>query len=170
MEWIFDNFQVVALIAIVIGSLFKKFLEAKAEERQARERMDDQNDGEIFDPEEWQVPEQPSPSVPPPLYRQAPPPLVRQAVPPALPVEQYEVDAVLKRQLEMQERLRQIRETKAVTTGGAAATSSRVSAAQSHAKPLVPVKPGLHAALRNGRELRRAVILREVLGPPVGLR
>ena len=170
MEWIFDNFQVVALIAIVIGSLAKRFLEAKAEERQARERMDDQDDGEVFDPEEWQVPEQPAPSVPPPLYRQVPPPLVRQAAPHALPVEQHEIEAVLQRQLEMQERLRQIRETKVVTTGGAAATSSRVSAAQSHAKPLVPVKAGLRGALRSGKEIRRAVVLREVLGPPVGLR
>lgn len=168
MDWIFDNFQVLALVGIAIASWFKHRMDAKAaerEEREARERMPDQE--EVFIPdEEWQIPqEQAMPSVPPPLVRASPPPL---------PMAQYEADreaaAVLKHQTDLQERLRQIRETKATTTGGASATRARVAASQSHAKPAAAAKTGIRTALRNPKEIRRAIVMREILGPPVGLR
>lgn len=168
MDWIFDNFQIVVLIAVVIGSLVKRFLEAKAAEKQARDEMPDE--GDIFDPgEDWEpMPTLPQPSVPPPLVKQTPPPLVFQS--PPQHSREYEADVILKRQQDMQERIRQIKESKATTTGGASATRDRVAASQSHAKALAPGKAGIRQALRNPKEIRRAVIMREILGPPVGLR
>lgn len=175
MQWIFENFQVVAVVFLIVGSLVKRFLEAKAEERQARERMDEEREEDVFGPdEEWRTPADPAPSVPPPLGRQSPPPLFRQAPsPPALPVEDSDIDLILQRQREMEERLRQHKAAKsgssrATTTGGAAATQDRMN-------PRRPGSPAeragsLRAALKNREETRRAVVLREVLGPPLGLR
>lgn len=166
MDWIFDHFQIVVLIAVVIGSLVKRFLEAKAAEKEARERMDE---GDIFDPgEDWE-PQQPEqrPFVPPPLVRTTPPPLVLETPHPHS--REHEADVILKRQQDMQERIRLIKESKANTTGGAAATNARVSAAQSRAKPIKAAKASLRGDLRNPKELRRAIVMREILGPPVGL-
>ena len=168
MDWIFDHFQIVVLIAVVIGSLVKRYFEAKVAEREARDEMPDE--GEIFDAgEAWQPPESPpQPSVPPPLVWQASPPPLRDV--PAQHSREFEAELILKRQREMQDRIRQIKESKATTSGGASATRTRVAAEQSNAKPVVAAKAGLRQALRNPAEVRRAVVMREILGPPLGLR
>ena len=168
MDWIFDHIQIVALIGIAIASWLKSRMDAKAaerEEQRPRQEMPDEED--LFGPdEEWRIPqEQTMPSVPPPLVRTSPPPM-----PMASEEREREAAAVLKHQADLQERLRQIRETKATTTGGASATRVRVAASQTHAKPAVAAKAGLRSALRNRKETRRAIILREILGPPLGLR
>ena len=150
MDWIFDNFQIFVLIAVVIGSLVKRFLEAKAAEKQARDEMPDDDD--VFEPDEWMSP-QPQPSVPPPL--------VPQRTPPPLRVEQNDVEALLKRQQDMQERLKQIKEAK---------SAAGSAAGQRKAKPVKAVKTSLRGSLRDRREIRRAIVMREILGPPVGLR
>lgn len=175
MQWIFDNFQVVAVVFLIVGSLVKRFLEAKAEERQARERMDEEREEDVFGPdEEWRMPVDPAPSVPPPLGRQTPPPLFRQATtPPALPVEDSDIDLILQRQREMEERLRQHKASKTGTsraniTGGAAATQDRMNPRR-HANPSEPTG-NLRSALKNRGEARRAMVLREILGTPLGLR
>ena len=96
-----------------------------------------------------------------------------------MPVELYDTAAQLRRQQDLQERLRQIRAsktpatggaTKATTTGGAAATRSRVSAAQHHVSTAQHTKTSLPGSLRNRKEIRHAILMREILGPPVGLR
>jgi hypothetical protein len=96
-----------------------------------------------------------------------------------MPVELYDTAAQLRRQQDLQERLRQIRAsktpatgsaTKATTTGGAAATRSRVSATQRHVNPVPHAKSGLPGSLRSRKEIRHAILMREILGPPVGLR
>lgn len=167
MDWIFDHFQIVVLIAVVLASMAKRFLETKAAEREAPREMPDDN--EVFEPrDDWQpVQGQPAPSVPPPLVRQVPPPL-RES--PPQHSREYENEVILKRQNDMQERIRQIREAKATTTGGASATRARVAASQSNAKALQPAKANLRKALRNPKEIRRAIVMREILGPPLGLR
>jgi hypothetical protein len=162
MDWIIEHLQVVVVIAVVFASWLKQRLDAKAAEREQNlppwEMLDQEYD---FGPaENWQ---QPMPSVPPPLVSQIPPPLVRQVM------DDRENAAQLKRQHDLQERLRQIRETKTTTTGGAAATRTRVAAAQSHAKPILAAKTSIRETLRNPEETRRAVIMREILGPPPGL-
>ena len=80
-----------------------------------------------------------------------------------------ETARALKHQQDLAERLRQIRETKATTTGGAAATRARV-AAKGVAKSSVQVPSSVRARLRNPAEVRRAFVMREILDPPVGLR
>ncbi|MEN9535028.1 MAG: hypothetical protein RIR37_301, partial [Verrucomicrobiota bacterium] len=65
----------------------------------------------------------------------------------------------------LREQLRQIRESKAITTGNAAATRERNAG-----KGKAVVTTSLRKTLRNRSELRKAVITREVLGTPLGLR
>lgn len=158
MQWIFDNFQIVAIVAIVLGSFVKQFLEAKAEERRAREEMERNPPEEVFGPdEEWET----VPTAPPPLMRPSPPPL---AQPPPLRRSVEADEAVLRRQEEMQERLRLAREAKA-------AKAREAAAVMTNGTPVKSVrKTGLRGALADRAETRRAIVLREILGPPVGLR
>ena len=158
MDWIFDNFQILALVGLALASWLKSRVDAKAAEREEQEaRRELENPEEYFGPDEaWGAPHQPS--VPPPLVRTVPP-----------PVPVFETEAELKRQMEIQERLRQIRETKAVTSGGAAATRARTKEAKAP-KTASAVPVGLRGALRNHGQVRRAVVMREILGPPLGLR
>lgn len=168
MDWLFDHFQLVVLVGLALASWLKHRMDAKTAEREERGEMPDAED--VFGPGEgWgPTPAPPLPSVPPPLVRQVPPPLVRDSTP------QYsresEAEVILKRQLDMQERIRQIKASKATTSGGASATRARVAASQSHAKAAQPGKSGLRGVLRNPKEIRRAIVMREILGPPVGLR
>jgi len=180
MNWILDHFQIVALIALALASWMKRRMDMKRAEQEPRQPPAEMADDEdVFGPGGgWQIPpRQPQPSVPPPLVRQGPPPLMSPS--PSHTVADYANAAILKRQQDIQERLRLIRETKvttsggtakATTTGGAAATRTRVSAAQSHAKSVTPAKAGLRASLRKRQEIRRAIVMREILGPPLGLR
>jgi type IV secretory pathway VirB10-like protein len=166
MDWIFDNFQILAIVGIALASWLKARSDAKAaerEERRAREEMSEP-DEEIFGPgEPWNEPQQ---WAPPPM----PPPLVvKPRTPPPLPAVAQEAETELKRQMQLQERLRELRESKAVTSGGAAATRTR-TATQQTGYTASAIPGGLGGFLRKRSEIRRAVILREVLGPPLGLR
>ena len=168
MDWIFEHFQILALVGLALASWLKARSDAKAaerEERRAREEMAEPPEEEIFgDAEEWQEPQWPTP--PPPLVRSVPPPYPAEAViQPAA-----ESEAVLKRQFEMQERLRQLRESKVATTGGAAATRARNLPAEAAGKPAAAAGSALKAALRDRNQTRRAILMREILGPPLGLR
>jgi len=165
MSWLLDNPQIVIVVALAFASWLKHRSETKkaeAEERRAREEMAEDQD--IFGPDqEWRVPQEFSPlPVPPPLARRTPPPLTQ--------FEVSDVEAQLKRQQDIQDRLKKIRETKATTTGGASATRVRVAAAQSHAKPLALSEASLKSSLKDPKQTRRAIILREILNTPLGLR
>jgi hypothetical protein len=95
--------------------------------------------------------------------------VVKPRTPPPLPAVAQEAEAELKRQMQLQERLRELRDSKAVTSGGAAATRTRTATQQTgYTASAIPI--GLRGVLRKRSEIRRAVILREVLGPPLGLR
>jgi hypothetical protein len=164
MDWIFDNFQIVILIALGIGSVVKSLLESKAKQKQEREEGYDP--GDVFAPDEdYRGPAMPT----------VPPPLNRQVVPPPLREIGYdeavanETAKALKHQQELAERLRQIRETKATTTGGAAATRARISAKGAKNTP-VKGPLGIRTRLQNPAEVRQAFVMREILDPPVGLR
>ena len=165
MDWIFDHFQIVVIVLLGIGSLVKSMFDAKA--KQAAEREAD------WDP----TPEVPldddtsyrkvQPSVPPPLTQPATPPPIRMAG--------YEAEVaneaakVLKHQRDLAERMRQIRDNKATTTGGASATRARI-AAKGVIKPLKQTPLTLRRRLRDPAEVRQAFIMREILDPPLGLR
>jgi len=146
---------------VIVGSLAKQFLEAKAAERRAREEQDE---GDIFDPgEDWEPQHsQPAPSVPPPLVRTVPPPLARSAAPPPLVSD---TEALLKRQQDMQDRLKQIKEAKGYTQA-----PKMTSPNAKRAKSKGAASSTLRESLRDRNQVRRAFITREILGPPVGLR
>jgi hypothetical protein len=158
MDWIFDHFQILAIVGLALASWLKSRADAKAAEREEQEaRRELEEPEEPFGPgEAWGAPYQEA--VPPPLVRVNPP-----------PVPVVETEGELKRQLEMQERLRQLRETKAVTSGGAAVTRARTKDAKA-AKSASAVPVGFRGALRNHGQVRRAIVMREILGPPLGLR
>lgn len=161
MDWIFDHFQILAIVGLALASWLKSRADAKAAEREEQEaRRELEEPEEIFGPgETWMRPrDQQAQPVPPPLVRADPPPI------PAV-----EEQGELKRQIDMQERLRQIRDVKAATGGGAAVTRARTN----HMKPAKTASAApvvLRAALRNRGQVRRAIIMREILGPPLGLR
>jgi hypothetical protein len=173
MDWISDNFQIVVLVVFAFASWLKHRMDAKAAEKEEMENQREYGDVEedprdYWEPE-FETPQQPA--VPPPLYRQAPPPLPQENLAPAGHLRQDEADAIIKRQRDLQERLRAIKESKANTTGNAAATRTRVAASQTGAKPLDPtIHSGLREALRDPKVLRRAIVTREILGPPLSLR
>lgn len=163
MDWIFDNFQIVFLVLLALGSWLKSRIDAK----NAKREEEAEQETETFDPEDYDWEEKSEPATPPPL--------TRPAVPPAMPMAAFEASreaaATLKHQQDLAERLRQIRETKATTTGGASATRARVAASKSKAKSAVITAPvSLRARLRNNGELRRALVMREILGPSVSQR
>ncbi|MEY3897102.1 MAG: hypothetical protein RLZZ214_2623 [Verrucomicrobiota bacterium] len=164
MNWIFDHFQIVILIALGIGSVVKSMLESKAKQNQERE--EEYDPGEVFAPdEEYQ----------PPVMPPTPPPLTRQVVPHSQRLGGYdeavaaETARELKHQRDLAEHLRQIRETRATTTGGAAATRARVSA-KGAKKSMAKIPLSIRGRLRDPQEVRRAFVMREILDPPVGLR
>ena len=165
MDWIFENFQIFILIALGVGSVLKSLLEAKA--RQKQQETEQQYDpGDVFAPDEdYQEPMMPP--VPPPLGRQVVPPPLRQSG----YDEEFAIETAraLKHQQEIADRLRQIRETKATTTGGAQATRARISAKGTLPSPTgAPL--GIRARLRSPAEVRRAVVMREILDPPLSRR
>jgi hypothetical protein len=129
MNWIFDHFQIVVLILLIVASVVKK--QSKLKEKSA-------------------LPDQP-PSLPRSLQEDitsAPPPRAKD---------------------DGQTRLPMVHDTKVATTGDAAATRARV-AAQKQKKPPSQGPVTLRHRLRDRGEVRRAIIMREILDPPVGLR
>ena len=165
MNWIFDNFQIVVLVLLGVGSLVKSVLEAKA--KQAAEQEAEWNaDSEVPLDEDTSY-RKIQPAVPPFLTHPATPPPLRMA---GYDAEVAKETAIaLKHQQDLAERLRQIRETKATTTGGALATRARI-AAKGVAKPLKLTPLTLRGRLRDPAEVRQALVMREILDPPVGLR
>ena len=164
MDWLYDNFQFVLIVGFALASWLKSRADAKKaaedEESQPRDEMADNDDG--YEPEEdWQLP---------PAMPSFPPPLVREVTPPPLYVDTSETDAILKRQQEIQERLQAIKATRATTSGNAAETRARIAAAGKPSSPLALGSTSLRSSLRDSKQTRRAIVLREILGPPVGLR
>lgn len=166
MDWISDIPKGLILIGIVVFSVVKHILEAKknAEAEPTQEREDP------F--EGWEEPEQNLPPARPPrrVSVSLPPPLRSRAMPPPLRSGEPEVEVLLKRQKDMMERLQRIKETnqeKAVTTGGAAATRNRLSGSKADK---LSGPNGLREMLRDPAHTRRAIVLREILSPPIGLR
>jgi hypothetical protein len=157
MSWIFDNLQILVLVLFAVGSLVKKINESRTTAKQPPRPADlpepmfeTDEESSTFD---W--PEEPP----------APAPL-----PGAMIEAQLEAAEALKHQQELASHLQQLRETKASTTGGAAATRARVASKGATKPQLAPIRLSLRARLKNPTEIRRAIVLREILGPPVSLR
>ena len=172
MDWISDHIQIVVLILLGVGSAFKSLLESMAKSRRDRQ----QGPPTIRDLTSDKSYRKRSPSVPPPLAgASVPPPVARTVIPPAKQLAGYDAEVAnetakaLKHQQDLAARLRQIRENKATTTGGATATRARV-AAKGAAKPFLQTPLTVRNRLRDPAEVRRAIVMNEILSPPVGLR
>ncbi|MGD9417923.1 MAG: hypothetical protein Q7R22_003205 [Verrucomicrobiota bacterium JB025] len=174
VDFIFEHFGILAIIGVAFASWLKARKEAKelAEfEEEARREIIEQPGEPV-----WQFPQ---PSVPPPLRDVPAEPAPAEYLPPPLtppPLEQPkpsfldddvydEVEAVLERQRELEKSLRKI---KAAKQAKLADEPNRDIHHQSQ-RQQTKLSP-LSAALQDQRQLRRAIILREVLGAPVGLR
>jgi len=172
MEWIFDHFQLVVLALLGIGSLVKSLWDARA--KQKREYGGPASeDGEVYREtplEEDKSYRKPTASTPPPLPQPTVPRTSRNPGYDAAVAD--EAAKALKHQQDLADRLRAIRDTKATTSGGAAATRARVAAkTQKKAARTSELQPvSLRKRLRDPAEVRRAFVMREILDPPVGLR
>lgn len=185
MDWIFDHLKFVIIAIFIIGSIVKSRLEGKGtgpddlpdpRRRNAPEKRRDAPD------QSYRKTPQRIPSVPPPLTRvnvpaSVPSPPVSQpqtaynyTIPGAAAAAQDEAARMLKHQQDLAAHLSQIQATKATTTGGAAATRARIAASKGKAKSFVPGPISIRARLRNPAEARRALVMREILDKPVGLR
>lgn len=172
MDWIFDNIQIVGVALVVIFSLLKQIHEAKQEERKKQEAPED--DGDAWIPPPRLPRKQPAPSIPVPPKLDSPRrvPQVRGVTTPDAPpmsASMTEAASALQRQQEMMDRLQRAKEAKAqrvktVETHGGKRAHSATPAGTASART------SLRATLGKRSEIRRAVVLREILGPPVGLR
>ena len=131
-----------------------------------------------------------APAAPPPLPGQAAQPRVSHArdFPTGSPMPQRPVSphqtptpdshsAELERQRKLDERLRSLRQHRDSRPTGAAATQRSVEAKRAARKGVVAEEAadptslgGIRSRLRSSREARRAIVMREILDTPVGMR
>ncbi|MDX2186590.1 MAG: hypothetical protein SFV32_06635 [Opitutaceae bacterium] len=202
MDWIFDNLQIIAIVAAGIATIISRARQAR-QERDVVENMpppiEVDPDAELrrireevarrrAEREGRPVPPVSDEAPPPllhddqeerPVFEQPVPPFVReerpQVVPPPIPVQRDREEEVLERQRELTEKLRELREAResAVRAAKAASASSTdaIYAQQPSRPPGLPFSPALLARdLRNPAELRRAIVMQEILARPVSLR
>lgn len=161
MDWIFDNPQIFVLIALAVGSVVKQMAEAAKAKKQEREQ-----------PEvEWEETETtwtpipiPPEYQPPPLPRSAPPPLIPQFVPAVVVDDSGEL---LRKQLEMQEKARAIRDNKATEKTRMLTLRARSATRE---KTEYSADITVRNLLANPATARKAIVLREILDKPLGLR
>ncbi|MBP9914257.1 MAG: hypothetical protein KBF26_12720, partial [Opitutaceae bacterium] len=111
----------------------------------------------------------------PPLFRENPvaprpvavplPPRTIYREPPALQASPASTAAILERQLELEEQMRALEDSRRSAQRKAAALAAQTAVLQPP-----PARGELLQELRGAQNLRRAMLLREVLGPPVALR
>lgn len=172
MDWIFDHIQLVVLALLGIGSLFKSVLEARAKQRSEYGGPADEEGGVSGETtmDEDKSYRKPMAYTPPPLPRESVPSARREAGYDAAVAN--ETAKALKHQEDLAERLRIIRETKATTSGGAAATRARVASKspKKDGRKQILQSASVRERLRDPAEIRRAFVMREIIDPPVGLR
>jgi hypothetical protein len=91
--------------------------------------------------------------------------------PPPIPVESRDNGAELERQRKLADEIRALEEARALTQRRAsAAAAAQQAAAEAEPAQRSAARGKLMVELRDPQALKRAFVLREVLGPPVGLR
>jgi hypothetical protein len=150
MDVIVDNLKLI--IGLVVGGLWLlgKIVEAKKAGQEQQEQ-----------PEPWEAEEDYENWEPEPASG-GPPPFPPQAAPPPLPMFVTPSEDELERQRLMQEKFAALRREKR--------SRSAPKMPKKTAAPTTLVSPSLKTRLRNRRELRQAIVMREILDPPVGLR
>ena len=162
-DFLTKNPQLVFFLIIFVVFVVQKILEVGRAKREAeQERAGPQV--EDYYPEDESVPAPYPPYFPPPL------PTESRATPPALPraaPRVIEPDAELVRQAELEERIRRIRQTKAQMTP----TAPLAPPAPHGVRQAAPRQGGvLLNRLRRPQEVRRAVLIKEILDKPLALR
>jgi type IV secretory pathway VirB10-like protein len=165
MDWISEHLQIVGAIVVAAAYWLNQAREAKAAEkerqRRAAEGLPEEEEEFEFEEEEIEAEVMGRRAVPPPLVQVKPPAL------PGPPVLTQNNSTELQRQEQLMDRLRQVRaERSASPASGAAATQRKVAAKGKGVASAVPI--GLKARLRDRGEVRRAMVLKEILGKPVG--
>ena len=148
-EFILNNIKVIIGLAVAFFWIIGKISEAKKKQQEQQPWSPPEEDTE-YAPQEY---EEPAPQ--PYVYE-------RPSVPPPLPQFIPSEEGELNRQRIMEERLSALRN----------ARTDAVKQQRSVKKAKIPpmVSPSIRTRLRDRRELRRAIIMREILDPPVGLR
>jgi hypothetical protein len=166
MKALLEHFQIVLLLGGALFFWMKKRLE-ESRQREAFEAWREEASGEAEDVEALESQGAPWAMGPPPLPLSLPPPRREFGYEAAAAEEQAKA---LKHQLDLAAHLRLLLDTKATTTGGAAATRARVAAKGKGATPAAAALPSLRQTLRDPAAVRRAFALREILDPPLSLR
>ncbi len=193
MNWVFEHIQVIVAIAAAIAYMLnrgKQVPEGGAEEagedserarrirEEIRRKIAERRAGAPA-PLQQETPEEAppvnrAPSVPPldpfggPARRQLPTLRRPEPVQPEPQMTSAEMSAVLVRQEQLAGQMRELERTRGVQQRRAEEISTAAAVA---ALPAAPAsRSGLLADLRQAQNLRRAILLREVLGPPVALR
>lgn len=163
MDWIFDHFTLVVFIVVSLASFLKSALDARKRQRDAEPDTPPAPPTEDwFGPaEDWQPPSTPTrqqPTATLPTVKvifPSPPPSTSPALGPA---SLQDIQPILS----------QAQEKRTVTSGGAAATQQRVASSARH--PGQPATPSFKRSLRLPKDLRRAIISKEILDSPLALR
>jgi len=183
MDWVLDHLQILIFVAIAGAAVLQRFKKATGQaesgsakpvdpEEEARTRRIQEEIRRRILERRGLAP------AAPPVGERAPQPASFPAAPPLIEaVRQFRVEppaeaaapsleaqraaAELKRQQELAERIRALESSRRVRATVAAESAASAMAAAAD-RPLPD--------LRNHAGLRRAILLREILGPPVGLR
>jgi hypothetical protein len=185
MDWLLNHPQVLVVVAIAVAALFQKLKQARSQEAAGGSPAQDPEDAErtrrIQEEIRRRIRERRglAPAVPPaplsagdePEFPAAPPMIeeVRPVVvePPPLPLADADSTAEYERQQAMLQQLRALKarhQTSAGTAPAAPVPAPPVGAVV--AAPFSRLTMDLH----NPAGLRRAIVLREILGPPLGMR
>jgi len=187
MKWILDHLQFVILVVWAFAFWLKKVIDHRMAEREAREaapQREDLPDGfdrdaeleEEISLEAWEVSSPPPPfppSMPPPFPPAGHPGGMGSGAPQAGP---WQAATVPRESEGTTLTPPPLRDTRATTTGGAAATRLRISIEDREqqgepARPLVRSRSAtLRHQLNQRAETRRAIILKEIVSRPVSLR
>ena len=182
MDWLLNHPQALVAVAIAVVAILQKFKQARTQEAAGEAPARDGQEAErtrriqeeirrrIMErrglmpappPAPDSAEEAPEFPEPPPMFEEVRPVMVE---PPlqamdaaAAPVDSGE----LERQQQMLARLQELEMARPARAGRAPATGEALVAAPANRLP---------ADLRTPAGLRRAVVLREILGPPVGMR
>ncbi len=174
MSWILEHLNLVIVVVLVIGSFLKSRFDALKQDAQEAE------DSSEFDThEETQRHGPPLMPYVPPRVDRTPPAVPVQHTPEPAPIfaathsqsgalSASADEAILQQQRDIEERLRAIRAAQPAKGSKKAPVRSQVSNRKPAAIASVP--SSIRGHLRNPAELRRAIVLREILDRPVGLR
>lgn len=186
MQWVIDHFDTLFVIAVAILAILQKLGRASGGTKGAKPRAEDPEQAERTRRIQAEIrrrimerrglapmasPE-PATSAPEPEYAETPPVIAEPSRPAEPPTREpsYAAPSGWDREMERQQQLvRQLAEVSAAGAmgGGGGDSTMRILAE-------IPRAPGpderLRAELRQTAGLRRAVVLREILGPPVSMR